>query len=249
MPDLLFVIDTNKEAIAIQEANKLGIPVVAVVDSNSNPEGIAFPIPGNDDAARAIALYCDLVARAVIDGLSASARHVGRRHRRRRAKFRLQELPNHETLKSRARLRYRVARDQLERLGALPMADITATMVKDLREKTGAGMMDCKNALNETQGRHGSRHRLAAQKGPVEGREESRQRRRRRPRAVVSAHGGTGAVVEVNSQTDFVARNPESSKTLVVENREPGARRPSGESRTLAQHAHSRRRQWPSTGR
>jgi small subunit ribosomal protein S2 len=70
VPDLLFVIDTNKEQIAIQEANKLGIPVVAVVDSNSNPEGIAFPIPGNDDAARALALYCDLVARAVIDGLS-----------------------------------------------------------------------------------------------------------------------------------------------------------------------------------
>ncbi len=70
VPDLLFVIDTNKEAIAIQEANKLGIPVVAVVDSNSNPEGITFPIPGNDDAARALSLYCDLVARAVIDGLS-----------------------------------------------------------------------------------------------------------------------------------------------------------------------------------
>jgi small subunit ribosomal protein S2 len=77
VPDLLFVIDTNKEAIAIQEANKLGIPVVAVVDSNSNPEGIAFPIPGNDDASRAIALYCDLVARAVIDGISAAQGHAG----------------------------------------------------------------------------------------------------------------------------------------------------------------------------
>lgn len=77
VPDLLFVIDTNKESIAILEANKLGIPVVAVVDSNSNPEGIAFPIPGNDDATRAIALYCDLVARAVIDGLSAAQGHSG----------------------------------------------------------------------------------------------------------------------------------------------------------------------------
>src|SRR5258705_6577587 len=67
LPDILFVIDTNKEAIAIQEANKLGIPVVAIVDSNSNPEGIAYPIPGNDDASRALVLYCDLVARAVID--------------------------------------------------------------------------------------------------------------------------------------------------------------------------------------
>ncbi len=71
VPDLLFVIDTNKEAIAIQEANKLGIPVVAIVDSNSNPNGVAYPVPGNDDASRAIALYCDLIARAVIDGLSA----------------------------------------------------------------------------------------------------------------------------------------------------------------------------------
>ena len=58
-------------SITIQEANKLGIPVVAIVDSNSNPNGVSFPIPGNDDASRAIALYCDLIARAVIDGLSA----------------------------------------------------------------------------------------------------------------------------------------------------------------------------------
>lgn len=70
LPDIMFVIDTNKETIAIEEARKLGIPVVAVLDSNSNPDGIAFPVPGNDDAARAIALYCDLVSRAVIDGIS-----------------------------------------------------------------------------------------------------------------------------------------------------------------------------------
>ncbi len=70
LPDILFVIDTNKEQIAILEAKKLGIPVVAIVDSNSNPEGITYPIPGNDDASRALVLYCDLIARAVIDGLS-----------------------------------------------------------------------------------------------------------------------------------------------------------------------------------
>jgi small subunit ribosomal protein S2 len=72
LPDLMFVIDTNKETIAIEEARKLGIPVVAILDSNSNPDGIAYPIPGNDDAARAISLYCDLVSRAVIDGISQS---------------------------------------------------------------------------------------------------------------------------------------------------------------------------------
>lgn len=68
LPDILFIIDTNKEEIAIKEAQKLGIPVVAIVDSNSDPEGIDYPIPGNDDASRAVTLYCDLVARAVMDG-------------------------------------------------------------------------------------------------------------------------------------------------------------------------------------
>jgi len=77
VPNLLFVVDTNKESIAIAEAKKLGIPVMAILDSNSDPDGIAFPIPGNDDAARAIALYCDLAARAVIDGLGESQSAAG----------------------------------------------------------------------------------------------------------------------------------------------------------------------------
>ncbi|MGD1870667.1 MAG: 30S ribosomal protein S2, partial [Neomegalonema sp.] len=76
-PDMLFVIDTNKEDLAIQEANKLKIPVAAVLDTNSNPEGVTYPIPGNDDAARAIALYCDLVARAALDGMSAQLGQAG----------------------------------------------------------------------------------------------------------------------------------------------------------------------------
>lgn len=71
-PDIMFVIDTNKESLAIAEANKLGIPVIAVVDSNSDPVGIDYPIPGNDDAARAIALYTDLIARAALDGMAAN---------------------------------------------------------------------------------------------------------------------------------------------------------------------------------
>jgi small subunit ribosomal protein S2 len=71
LPDILFVIDTNKEAIAVAEANTLRIPVVAILDSNSSPDGIAYPIPGNDDAMRAIHLYCDLVAGSVLDGLQA----------------------------------------------------------------------------------------------------------------------------------------------------------------------------------
>jgi small subunit ribosomal protein S2 len=69
-PDLIFVIDTNKEALAIKEANRLGIPVAAILDTNCDPDGITYPVPGNDDAGRAIQLYCDLVARAAIDGIS-----------------------------------------------------------------------------------------------------------------------------------------------------------------------------------
>ncbi|MBN9081878.1 MAG: 30S ribosomal protein S2 [Rhizobiales bacterium 62-17] len=71
-PDLIFVIDTNKEQLAIKEANRLGIPVAAILDTNCDPDGIAFPVPANDDAGRAIALYCDLIARAAIDGISRS---------------------------------------------------------------------------------------------------------------------------------------------------------------------------------
>ena len=72
IPDMLFVIDTNKEDIAIKEAQRLGIPVAAIVDTNCDPQGITFAVPGNDDASRAISLYCDLIAKAAIDGISRS---------------------------------------------------------------------------------------------------------------------------------------------------------------------------------
>ena len=77
IPDIMFVIDTNKEAIAIQEARKLNIPIIAILDTNSDPDGITYPVPGNDDAARAIQTYCDLIADAVLDGLAAGASASG----------------------------------------------------------------------------------------------------------------------------------------------------------------------------
>jgi small subunit ribosomal protein S2 len=76
-PDIMFVIDTNKEQLAIKEANRLNIPVVAVLDSNCNPAGVSYPVPGNDDAGRAISLYCDLMARAAIEGISQSQAQAG----------------------------------------------------------------------------------------------------------------------------------------------------------------------------
>jgi small subunit ribosomal protein S2 len=77
VPDLIFVIDTNKEQLAIKEAARLHIPVAAILDTNCDPDGITFPIPGNDDAGRAIALYCDLIARAALDGISRSQGSMG----------------------------------------------------------------------------------------------------------------------------------------------------------------------------
>lgn len=76
-PDIIFVIDTNKEKIAVQEANKMGIPVIAVLDTNSSPEGVDFPIPGNDDALRAIEMYCELAAAAALDGLQVQMAKSG----------------------------------------------------------------------------------------------------------------------------------------------------------------------------
>ena len=77
IPDAIFIIDTNKEAIAVLEANNLNIPVIAVCDSNSNPSGVDYPIPGNDDALRSISLYCDLVAASVLDGLESNLEQSG----------------------------------------------------------------------------------------------------------------------------------------------------------------------------
>jgi small subunit ribosomal protein S2 len=73
LPSLLFVIDTNKEANAIKEARRLGIPVIAIIDTNSDPDIVDYPVPGNDDASRALELYCSLVSRAAIDGISRSS--------------------------------------------------------------------------------------------------------------------------------------------------------------------------------
>ena len=71
VPDIMVVIDVVKEHLAVQEANNLGIPVIGIIDSNASPDGIDYPIPGNDDALRAIALYCDLFADAVVSGIQA----------------------------------------------------------------------------------------------------------------------------------------------------------------------------------
>ena len=78
LPDILFIVDTNKESIAVAEANKLGIPVVGIIDTNSNPEGIDYPVPGNDDSIRAINLYCELISGAVLSGIQEEISQTGK---------------------------------------------------------------------------------------------------------------------------------------------------------------------------
>ena len=228
-PDMLFIIDTNKEAIAVLEARKRGIPIVAVLDSNSDPDGIDYPIPGNDDAIRAVSLYCELMSGAVLDGIRAEiaasggdvgelseppAEEVPRRHPkarppRRRRPNRPAPCAESQDLIAGAgredRPQLHPERDRSD-ITERDMAEITASLVKELREKTGAGMMDCKKALGEVAGRPREGGRLAAHQGPVGRRQEGRPRRGRRPgRRRRQRH--RGAVVEVNAETDFVGRN------------------------------------------
>ena len=118
VPDLLFVIDTNKEALAIKEAQRLGIPVAAIVDTNCNPEGITYPVPANDDAGRAIALYCDLVARAAVDGIGRSQGHAG-------IDVGAFETPLEETLPA-------------EPAASEPDAEVAAAPAEDVQEPTEA---------------------------------------------------------------------------------------------------------------
>ena len=108
---MLFIIDTNKEFLAVKEANKSGIPIVAILDSNSNPEGIDYPIPGNDDAIRSIEFYCNAVAETIKNNKSINQEN------KLKIKFKMSFTPED---------------------------------IKKLRNKTGAGMMDCKKALDET---------------------------------------------------------------------------------------------------
>ncbi|MBP0649654.1 30S ribosomal protein S2, partial [Mycobacterium tuberculosis] len=142
LPDLIFVIDTNREAIAIQEARRLGIPVAAVLDSNSDPDGITFPIPGNDDAGRALALYMDLFARAAVDGIGRAQGDMG------------------------------------VDLGAADEAPVEAAV--DWLRKKGLSKAAKKSGRTAAEGLVG-----------------------------VAVAGTEAAVVEVNSETDFVARNAE----------------------------------------
>ena len=232
MPDMLFIIDTNKEAIAVQEARKRGIPIVAVLDSNSDPDGIDYPIPGNDDAIRAVSLYCELLVGRGARRHPRRDRGLGRRRRRawraagrgsprgsgrpwrRSGAGRVGRAPHLPGLNGAGRktgpncTRW-VARTERD------MAEITASLVKELREKTGAGMMDCKKALSETQGDLETAVDWLRTKGLSAAAKKAGRVAAEGLVGVVAA-GNRGAVVEVNAETDFVGRNETFQKFVAA---------------------------------
>jgi len=226
-PQMLFVIDTNKESIAIKEANKLGIPVVAIVDSNSTPEGISYLIPGNDDAQRAIDLYCSLVSAAVLDGLQAQVRSSGTDigaaehvtvvieeeafadsastpESKATPKAKAAPAPKVEGKEKSTEASKSPATSKKK--GDSLSADISPSLVKDLREKTGAGMMDCKKALTETKGDLEAAIDWLRTKGLAAAAKKS-GRVAAEGLVAVACDKTEGAVVEVNAETDFVGRN------------------------------------------
>ena len=207
LPDAVFVIDTRKEPIAVQEARKLKIPVVGVVDTNCDPDEVDYVIPGNDDALRAIRLFAGRIADAVIAGrglrearaAEAAARQgrpaTSRRRRREVRRGRSRARPPSDrtdglTVRGRRDPRRPLApAPQLRAAGRLPGSrassedrgsmSISAEMVRKLREETGAGMMDCKSALVEAKGDAGEGARHPAQEGAGRRRQEGRPRRHR----------------------------------------------------------------------
>ncbi len=212
MPDAVFVIDTRKEAIAVAEARKLKIPVIGVVDTNCDPDEVDVPIPGNDDALRAIRLFAGKVADAVLAGRGlreaqrAEAVAGGGRARARpphRPPGADPGRPDGLTYPGTASAPADVARRRgaaerppglstngIDR-GRRTHMSISAEVVRQLREETGAGMMDCKSALVEAQGDMDAGPRPAAQEGPRRRGQEGRPRRhRRRGRLLHPRRGG-----------------------------------------------------------
>ena len=250
LPDAIFIVDTKKEKIAVDEARKLKIPVIGIVDTNCDPDEVDFVIPGNDDALRAVRLFTSRIADAVLSG--RGLREVGdvRGHRRRRrCGSSARTAPASRRAHALARLRRQpFGRDcapaglvpagarhvrlslrssdlaaqllcgdspPLLKLGTGPQfgstgmatMTITAEQVKRLREKTGAGMMECKAALTEAEGNEEKAIELLRKKGLASA---AKRAGRATSNGVVGSYihmgGKVGVLVEVNCETDFVAR-------------------------------------------
>ena len=192
MPDMLFVIDTNVEKLAVLEANKLGIPVVAIVDTNASIEGVDIVIPGNDDSSKAIELYCRLVSEAVLEGIKESLEEDKQEEKKNL------EDKNKKVASSKENNKEKSANQEKE-------MDNTKK-VRELREKTGVGILACKKALQET-GFDIEKAILYLRKQGMAVASAKSGRETREGIIVSKINNGLGVMIELNSETDFVAKN------------------------------------------
>ncbi len=228
LPNAVFVIDTKKEHIAVTEARKLGLPVVAVVDTNCDPDVIDYVIPGNDDAIRSGSLMCRVIADAVVEG-----RFIAE-HRRKNAPPAPEEsgpssaprprraqaaaaaaappaaaaAPAAPAARCRAGRTRRAGRQPRAGRGGLIVASFTAKDVQTLRQMTGAGILDCRNALEETGGDIEEAAKLLREKG-LAGAAKRSDREASEGAVAVARSGDAAAVVELRCETDFVAKAEE----------------------------------------
>ena len=216
LPEAIFVIDTKKEHIAVNEARKLGISVIAIVDTNCDPDEVDFVIPGNDDAIRSVSLVTRLIADALAEG-----RQEGREAVVTRAtgpEIEPEPVPPNP-LRGRPGRRGARAdrprgrpgpRGRADGSGLTRMAEISAQLVKELRDRTGAGMMECKKALQEADGDLDKAEEILRTKGlaSAAGRAD-RSANQGLIQAYVHFNNTVGAMVEVNCETDFVANTDE----------------------------------------
>ena len=216
LPNAVFVIDTKKEHIAVTEARKLGLPVVAVVDTNCDPDVIDYVIPGNDDAIRSGSLMCRVIADAVVEG-----RFIAE-HRRKvappppedsgpssapRPRRAAQAAAAAGAAAPAARRPGSTASPRAGR-GGLIVASYTAKDVSTLRQMTGAGILDCRNALEETGGDIEEAAKLLRERG-LAGAAKRSDREASEGAVAVARSGDAAAVVELRCETDFVAKADE----------------------------------------
>ena len=231
LPGAMFVIDSSKEDIALSEAQKMKIPIVAVVDTNGDPDNIDYPIPGNDDAVRAIELFAAKIAESIIEGKKS------------RITRELEEEKKAEAAAEERRPRRGARRARNSRNKENPV-EITAEMVKELRQRTGIGVMECKEALKEADGDLEKAIEILRKKGYARAQDKAARRATEGlVGSYIHSNGKIGVLVEVNCESDFVARNDEFQELVKnIASRSPPPTRSTSRPRTSRPRSSRRRR-------
>lgn len=204
LPGILFIIDSKKEAIAVSEAKKLGIPVVAVVDTNCNPDVVDFPIPGNDDAIRAINLFCEIVSNACLDASNEDSANIFADDDETAVQQSDAEPKAAETKEAKSAPAEKPAPAAKDN-GDSGM-DIKASDVKNLRDMTGAGMMACKKALVDANGNVEEALKILKEKGLADAKKRA-DRETKEGGVFIKKDGNNVGMILLGCETDFVSGN------------------------------------------